>query len=152
MMSLFRLCFAAAALALAFTAPALAQTDDDVTGLISLHFGDPVPFIEAFDAIKAAVEADDAEAFADWISYPFKTKIGGEDYEFDGPEGVIEHYDAMMTAEIRAVIVGQQYKDLFVNSDGVMFGDGQLWLSGVCATDDCEDIDVRIIAVQSAAK
>lgn len=142
---------AAVALTFALAAPALAQTDEDVTGLLSLHFGDAAPFVEAIDAIRAAVEADDAEAFASWISYPFRVTVDGEAYAFEGPDGVVEHYQSMMTDEIRTAIVEQQYKDLFVNSEGVMYGDGQLWLSGICADDACERFDVRIITVQSTA-
>ncbi len=140
---------AAAALVLALTgAPAMAQTDADVTGAIETNFGDAAPFIEAFDAIQAAVADDDAETFAEWVNYPFAVTVDGEDYSFEGPEGVIEHYQSMMTDEIKAVIVGQQYKDLFVNAEGVMFGDGQLWLNGICQTETCDIFDVRIITVQ----
>ena len=143
---------AVATLALALSAaPAMAQTDAEVTGAIETNFGDATQFIEAFDAIQAAVAADDAETFAEWVSYPFSVTVDGEAYSFEGPEGVVEHYESMMIDEIKAAIVDQQYKDLFVNAEGVMFGDGQLWLTGICQNEPCDIFDVRIITVQSTA-
>ena len=143
---------AAATVALAlFAAPALAQTDEDVTAAINANFGDAAPFLEAFDAIQAAVEAGDAETFASWISYPFGVTVDGEAYVFEGEDGVIDHYESMMTDEIKTAILDQQYKNLFVNAEGVMFGDGQLWLSAICQNEPCDIFDVRIITVQSTA-
>lgn len=144
--------FAAITVALVLVAaPALAQTDEDVTAAINLNFGDAEPFVEAFDAIQAAVADDDAEAFAQWVSYPFEVTVDGEAYVFDEPAGVVEHYESMMTEEIKTAILEQQYKDLFVNAEGVMFGDGQVWLSGICKDEACAAFDVRIVTVQSAA-
>ena len=143
---------AAATVALALiAAPALAQTDEDVTAAINANFGDAAPFVEAFDAIQAAVEAGDAETFASWISYPFRVTVDGEAYVFEGEDGVIDHYESMMTDEIKTAILDQQYKNLFVNAEGVMFGDGQLWLSAICQNEPCDIFDVRIITVQSTA-
>ena len=143
---------AAATVVLALiAAPALAQTDEDVTAAINANFGDAEPFVEAFDAIQAAVEAGDAETFASWISYPFRVTVDGEAYVFEGEDGVIDHYESMMTDEIKTAILDQQYKNLFVNAEGVMFGDGQLWLSAICQNEPCDIFDVRIITVQSTA-
>ena len=143
---------AAATVALALiAAPALAQTDADVTAAINANFGDAEPFIEAFDAIQAAVEAGDAETFASWISYPFRVTVDGEAYVFEAEDVVVDQYQSMMTDEIKTAILDQQYKDLFVNAEGVMFGDGQLWLSAICQNEPCDIFDVRIITVQSTA-
>jgi hypothetical protein len=144
--------FVAAVLSFALGAsPVLAQTDADVTAAITTNFGDAAPFAEAFDAIREAVAADDAEAFASWISYPFAVTVDGEDYLLASADAVVDHYESMMTDEIRTAILEQQYKDLFVNAEGVMFGNGQLWLSAVCPDESCASFDVRIITVQNTA-
>ena len=143
---------AAAFVAMLATGPAFAQSDADVDGAISTLFGDPAPFVEAFDAIQDAVANDDPEAFAAWVSYPFKTTMDGEDYVLDTPEALAEHYEMLMTDDIRSAIVDQQYKDLFVNAEGVMFGNGQVWLSSICKDDACAEADVRIITIQSTAQ
>ena len=48
-------------------------------------------------------------------------------------------------------VTGQTYENLFVNAEGVMFGNGQVWMGGVCTDDACSDFEVRIIAIQSTA-
>jgi hypothetical protein len=80
--------FKAASAALAFlvlAAPAFAQSVDEVNASIDAVLGDHVPYAEAFGAIQAAVAADDAEAVAEWVAYPFEVTIDGEAYAFDGP-------------------------------------------------------------------
>jgi hypothetical protein len=150
-LSNFRRAAFVVAVASVVSAPALAQTDQDTDVALEMNFGSVAQFKDAFNAIQQAVEADDAEAFALWVSYPFKVTVDGEAYSFEGPEGVVEHYQSMMTEEIKTAIVGQQYKDLFVNAGGVMFGDGQLWMTGICSDDACEAFEVKIITVQSTA-
>jgi hypothetical protein len=65
------------------------------------------------------------------------------------PDGFVEHYDGIVTEEVKAAVVGQEYEDLFVSADGVMFGDGQMWLNGICKDDACAEFDVRIITIQN---
>jgi hypothetical protein len=142
---------AAAVLALALTAPVLAQTREDVVAAIEANFGDAAAVEEAVDAIQTAVAEGDAESFAEWVSYPFSVTVDGEDYVFDGPDGVVEHYESMMTPEIEEAILDQSFETLFVNAEGIMFGDGQLWLSAICTDDSCAESDIRIIALQSTA-
>jgi hypothetical protein len=136
---------AAAVVLVLSTMPAFAQSNAQIAGM----FGDEAPYIEAFDTLQAAVAADDAEAVAAMIAYPFRVTADGEEYVFDGPEGVVEHYDSIVTDEIRQAVAEQQYQYLFANQDGIMFGDGQVWLSGICADDTCETVDVRIVTIQT---
>ncbi|MHB1103104.1 MAG: hypothetical protein ACYC0C_10115 [Devosia sp.] len=132
-------------------APAAAQTDDEVNAGIDSVLGDHAPYEEAFAAIQAAVAEDDAEAVAEWVAYPFNATVDGEAYSFEGPDGFIEHYDGIVTGEVKATVTDQKYEDLFVNAEGVMFGNGQMWLSGVCRDDACAEFDVKIITIQNTA-
>lgn len=137
---------------LAFLAsPAAAQTADDVNASMDAVLGDHIPYQEAFEAIQAAVAADDAEAVSDWVAYPFSVTVDGEDYSFEGPDAFIEHYEGIVTPEVKQAVVGQKYEELFVNAEGVMFGNGQMWLSGICRDDACAQFDVRIITIQNTA-
>jgi hypothetical protein len=135
-------------LAAAAFASALSATPTLANDQIAM-FGDEAAYMEAFEAIKTAVAADDAEAVAAMIAYPFKVTADGEDYLFDGPEGVVEHYDSIVTDEIKQAVADQEYRYLFANQDGVMFGDGQVWLSEVCLDDACEKAEVKIVTIQS---
>ena len=125
--------------------PNIVLANDQIAGM----FGDEAPYVEAFDALQAAVAADDAEAVAAMIAYPFKVTADGEEYVFDGPEGVIEHYPSIVTDEIKEAVAAQDYEYLFANQDGIMFGEGQVWLSGICLDDACEKVEVKIVTIQS---
>jgi hypothetical protein len=141
---------AALLIALLFVVPAAAQTADEVNGRIEMVLGDHTKFEAAFAAVQAAVADEDADALAALVSYPITIRSGPEELTIDDVEAFAQHYEEIMTEEIVTAITDQTYESLFVNSDGVMFGNGQVWLSGVCTDDACSDFDVRIIAIQLA--
>lgn len=131
--------------------PVAAQTADDVNARIDMVLGDYRPFEAAFEAIRTAVAADDAEALADWVEYPFNVTIDGEDYALEGPDAFIERYEGIVTPEVKQAVADQKYEELFVDAEGVMFGNGQMWLGGICRDDGCARFDARIITIQSTA-
>lgn len=57
-----------------------------------------------------------------------------------------------MTPDIVSAVTKQKYEDLFVNSHGVMIGNGQVWVNGVCKDDACKKRDVKIITIQHTAQ
>jgi hypothetical protein len=138
--------------ALMLASPAAAQTVADVNDTIDDLLGDHTKFEEAFHAVQAAVAGDDAEGFAAWVAYPIGVNIDGEDVVVETPEALVELYDQFMTEEITAAVTGQRYEDVLVNYGGVMFGDGQVWINGVCVDDECSDFDVRVVTIQSTAE
>ena len=60
--------------------------------------------------------------------------------------------DEIVTEETVAAVSGQSYESLFASDQGIMFGNGQVWMSGVCEDDACERWDVKIITIQSTAQ
>lgn len=136
----------------ALMTPAAAQTVEEVNGRIETVFGEYEAFAEAFEAVQAAVAEGDAETFAEWVYYPITVAAtgDGEEVTLEGPEDVVARYDDFMTDEIIEAITNQRYEDLFVNGGGVMFGNGELWLGGVCTEEGCTAFDVKIITIQSA--
>ena len=141
-----------AALGLAFALsalPAMAQTDADTNATIDGVLMDHVPFRAAFDAIQKAVADGDKAAFAGWVSYPIDLTVAGKPMTIKDAKHFEEHYDAILTEEIRNAVTSQKWSALFANYQGVMFGDGELWLSGICKDDKCANFDVKIITIQS---
>ncbi|MDB5540887.1 MAG: hypothetical protein JWQ89_2614 [Devosia sp.] len=129
--------------------PAMAQSDAEVDAAIETNLGDPAAYHAAFDAIQQAVVDEHREAFAAWVAYPINVTADGEAMVIADEEQFVEHYDGVMTDEIRDAITGQQWQDLFVNYKGIMLGDGQVWLNGICKDDACASFEVKIIAIQS---
>ena len=131
--------------------PVFAQTVADVNASIETVLGDSAKYGEAFEAIQAAVGAGEAAVVADWVSYPITVREGGDEVIIEGPEDFIAQYDQIITDAISQAVVSQKYEDLFVNADGVMFGNGEVWLNGICKDDTCADFDVKIVTIQSTA-
>lgn len=47
-----------------------------------------------------------------------------------------------------AAIGRQRYGSLFVNYQGVMFGNGEVWINGICREASCKRFDVKVVALQ----
>jgi hypothetical protein len=114
--------------------PALAQ---DVDGRLDAVFGEHETFRDAYDALTAAVAAGDSATVASLVKYPFEITIDGEDYLLRNEDEFTSRYDDIFTPDVAGVVTGEDYNNLFVNQDGVMFGDGQLWLTAICPDSAC---------------
>jgi hypothetical protein len=112
----------------------------------------PDTYRQAFDAIQQAVTEGDAVAFADWVSYPIEVSADGQPMVIGDAAEFADHYDAIVTPEIAQAVTDQSFNGLFVNSEGAMFGDGQVWMSEVCLDDACTNSEVKIITIQSTAQ
>jgi|SRR6478672_682061 len=127
---------------------AFAGTVEDVDKSISDLLGDPAAFHDAFVAIQQAVEGDDPDALAEWVQFPINVRIGDAVRTLKNADDFDAAYPDVFTPEIKSAITDQRYEDLHVTYQGAMFGDGQLWISGICKSDACNDVDVRIITIQ----
>jgi hypothetical protein len=127
---------------------AFAGTVEDVDKSINDLLGDPAAFHDAFVAIQQAVEGDDPDALAEWVQFPINVRIGDAVRTLKNADDFDAAYPDVFTPEIKSAITDQRYEDLHVTYQGAMFGDGQLWISGICKSDACDDVDVRIITIQ----
>jgi ABC-type Co2+ transport system permease subunit len=137
---------------LLLAAPAFAQSADDVNAAIDNVLGDHAAYEEAIDAIQFAIAEGDAAGVAAWVAYPITVAAAGEPLVLEDEAQFVEHYDDFMTDDIVEAVATQAYEELFVNSEGVMFGNGQVWINGICRDDACAAFDVRIITIQSTAE
>ncbi|WP_404372404.1 hypothetical protein ACIHQR_16480 [Corallococcus coralloides] len=122
----------------------------DVNARIQRILGEPAKYEQAFAAFQQAVATHDVKAVAAMVAYPFTATVGGRKVKLPDAAAFVRHYDVIVTPAIARVITRQRYADLFVNADGVMFGQGEAWLNGICNDAACKDFDVRVIAIQSA--
>ena len=60
----------------------------------------------------------------------------------------MQQYDKIVTPAIANAITQQKYSELMVNYKGVMFGNGEAWVNGICRDDACKNVDVRVVALQ----
>jgi len=112
----------------------------------------PDTYRQAFDAIQQAVAEGDVVAFADWVSYPIEVTADGQTLVIGDAGEFADRYDAIITPEIAQAVTDQSFNELFVNSEGAMFGNGQVWMSEICLDDACANSEVKIITIQSTAQ
>lgn len=142
--------FAAAFCGLAFFAlPASGQTADEVAERMTMLFGDAQPFIEAFETIQAAVAEGDGPTLAEYFPYGTPIRVDGVEVVLESEYDLYQRYDELITPAIAEAVAAQAFETLFVNADGVMLGDGEMWLSGICSDDSCTEFEVKIIALNS---
>jgi hypothetical protein len=143
---------AAAGLALfvGLSLPALAQSPEEMNARVDTLFGEHETLVAAFDGLTAAVRDGDAETVAAFVKYPFTVTVGGRKLVLKSEQEFVADYDAIITPEIAKVVGGQDYGALFANSNGVMFGNGEMWLTAVCTDKACSSSYWMISAINQA--
>lgn len=119
-----------------------------VDASIDQVLGDHARYRAVFDRLQQAVADHDAAAFAALVSFPIEVNLGRARVPIAEPAQFVASYDRIITPAVAAVITGQQYAGLMVSGQGVMFGDGQVWLNGVCKDTACKDAEVKVVTIQ----
>ncbi len=117
------------------------QTIDEV-------LGDHVRYEAVIRQLQQAVAANDAAAVAALVEYPFTTVRDGQPLRVADADAFVRDYDRIMTPAIAEAITRQKYSQLMVNYKGVMFGNGEAWVNGICKDNACKAVDVRVVALQ----
>ena len=129
--------------------PATASaTDQAVNDSIDSNLGDHTRYQAVIQQLQSAVAADDAAKVAALAQYPFSVDIGGKATVLKNEQEFVARYQEFMTPDISKAIVDTKYADLFVNYKGVMFGNGQAWINGICKDDQCKAFDVKLVTLQ----
>lgn len=106
--------------------------------------------LEAFvTSLKAAVKANDPTRLRDLIAFPLRVNSKSGRHLAVSQKDFAVQYPRVFTPDVRAVVLQQEASTLFRNSNGAMFGNGQVWVSGVCRTKDCKESDVKVISVST---
>ena len=130
------------------TAAAVSATDQAVNDSIDSNLGDHTRYQAVIQQLQAAVAAGDAAKVAALAQYPFSVDIGGKATVLKNEQEFVARYQEFMTPDISKAIVDTKYADLFVNYKGVMFGNGQAWINGICKDDQCKAFDVKLVTLQ----
>ncbi len=121
--------------------------DAEVSAQIESMHGNSASFKDAFDHLQQAMANDDAEAVAEMADFPLSINADNQTNEVQSGAELIENFETLINSETRATVTDQAYGDLFVNADGVMFGDGALWMHNVCEDDACQQTHWAIMSI-----
>jgi len=130
---------------------AVAPDDASVDRAIDRALGDHAKYQAVIVTLKQAVANHDAAAVAALVEYPLRVDIGGKKSHVRSANEFVARYARIMTPAIQKLVTEQPYAALFVNSEGIMFGRGELWLRGVCKQTHCAQVDVKIVTIQDNA-
>jgi hypothetical protein len=130
-------------------APSPAQAGStDINKSIDMMIGDHVKVQRLLTDLQQAVASHNAAAVAALVHYPIKVNPGKHPFTIKTPKEFIKDYDRIITPDIAAAIYKQKYDGLFVNSQGVMIGDGEIWVTGFCLDKNCKNSDIKIGTIQ----
>lgn len=135
--------------ALMVATPALAQTADDVDKQIDDLLGPHEVYGTAIQAIQEALVNGEMDRVAGYIPFGEPIKVNGQDVVIADEADLESRFYELFNEKVVNAVADQQYETLFVNQDGIMFGEGELWIGGVCVDETCEDVFVNIIAINN---
>ena len=81
--------------------------------------------------LKSAAQAGDHHSLASMIRYPLTIYVDGKVAAiYQDPGKLLEEFTAVFTPSVISAIKGAEYRELFVNDQGAMIGNGEIWFSG----------------------
>ena len=139
----------ALAAALFAAAPAFAQTMDDVNQQIDTVLGAHEIYQTAIETIQQALVDGNVDGIAGYIPFGEPIKVNGADVVIADEADLAARFGELFNPKVVAAVTGQDYAKLLVNQDGIMFGSGELWITGVCLDDTCAEFFVNISAINN---
>jgi hypothetical protein len=115
---------------------------------IDLSVGNHVKVQQILTTLQQAVAKHDAATVASLVHYPIKVNPGKKPFTIKNEKAFIKDYDRIITHDIQDAIFKQKYENLFVNSQGAMIGDGEVWITGFCRDKSCKQSDIKIGTIQ----
>jgi len=121
------------------------EQTDDARARIETLLGDAAQYEKVFNAFRTAVVGGDRAAVVEEVRFPLN--IGGGK-TIAGPGEFQRSYEKIITPAVVKAVSAQDFGKVFVNQQGVMIGDGQVWLSGQCLDAACTRTEVKVITIQ----
>jgi ketosteroid isomerase-like protein len=131
---------------------ALAQDEKAVNRSIDTVLGDHARYQAAIGKLQTAVAAKDAAAVAALVSYPINVAVAGKKTVIKNADAFVQNYEKIVTPTIASAVTTQKYGELMVNAQGVMFGNGEVWLNGICLDKACKQSEPKVVTIQEAPK
>jgi hypothetical protein len=117
----------------------------DVRQRIDQVLGDAAQYETVFNAFQKAVNGGDRAAVVEEVRFPLNIANGAK---ITGPGEFQRNYERILTPAVRKAIAAQKFDDVMVNQQGVMIGDGLVWLNGTCLDAACSRTEVKVVTIQ----
>lgn len=105
-------------------------TAEQQKSLIEVAGFDNVKQFTGFYAnLRRAVAQNNKEAVAQRISYPLSIYSNSKKRSILNKKQFIAEYDQIMTTEVKKALANQRLDKLFIRDQGVMVGNGEIWMA-----------------------
>lgn len=112
------------------TPPVMAETRlGDSCDLSVLGVDDNGNFHHFDNALREAVTSRNAAALAALVQYPVRLNYKSGAHVDLGDAATLQGHAATLWPILQTAVIGQQPGELFCNADGVMYGDGTVWVN-----------------------
>ncbi|ELC7323573.1 hypothetical protein D7T48_13665 [Stenotrophomonas maltophilia] len=118
---------------------------EDVRARIETLLGDAAQYEKVFNAFRTAVIGGDRAAVVEEVRFPLNVANGKK---ITGPGEFQRNYEKIITPAVVKAVSAQDFGKVFVNQQGVMIGDGQVWLNGQCLDKACAQTEVKVVTIQ----
>ena len=115
--------------------PVLLSLDRDTDTLFAATGMSDQTVLTFIAALQEAVRRSDAAAVAQMVHYPLRVNNDSGSTSVDSAEAFIQQYAELMTPSISELVINARPGELFSSWRGLMFGAGEVWVSGVCSED-----------------
>lgn len=102
----------------------------------------PEKFESTFKEIQTAIKDNDKETLSQYINYPLVVNS----QKIQNKNEFIKNYHTIVNKRVINAVLNQDIKKSFVNYQGVMIGNGQMWIAAIKEDDSTKYL---IIAVNS---
>lgn len=125
-------------------AEATTEAEGGARERITKLLGDAAPYESVFNELQRGVAAGDRAAVAGLMRYPVRVTIAGKNQKVADAAAFQRDYDKIVTPALATLIAEQKFDTLFVNWQGVMLGQGEVWINGKCLDKDCTKTEVKV--------
>ena len=90
-------------------------------------------------ALKEAANSLTPDPIEPYIDYPFTARSAAGNIVIKSIKDLRRVFPRIFTESVRSAILAQNLDDAFSNYQGVMIGNGQVWIAEVCGDQECRD-------------
>ena len=98
-------------------------------------------------ALKEAANSLSPDPIEPYIDYPFTARSPAGNIVIKSAKDLRRVFPRIFTDRVRSAILAQNLDDAFSNYQGVMIGNGQVWIAEVCRDRECRDKKYVIRAI-----
>lgn len=125
------------------------KTIEQMNARLDFLYGSHDVYYSFFDQLKRDIAQENKDLVAAVVKYPLEVDLEGKRAAIKNKQQFIQNYDIIITPKVKKAVATEQFVGMFSNYRGMMFGNGEIWFSGICLDKMCKNVTVRITGINS---